>query len=242
MTEPSAPASRAFYLPRGDGTFEATQSTASPWDESLQHGGPPAGLLVRAVEQARPDPGMQLARITVDMLGGIPQGTVRVEAKVVRPGRRVEMTEARLWVDDRLSVTATAWRIRVDEGATSEHTDEPEVPALPDPAPQRFFAGVSPDWGYGCAIDWRFVTGGFNDLGPARVWSRLRIPSSTVRRPHPLNDCSWSAAPPTVCRASYPSQNGCSSPRRPRRPFNGHRPGTGCSSTHAPRSARMASA
>ena len=66
--------------------FESTAATASPWDTSLQHGGPPAALLARAVERVRPDPAMRIARLTVDMLGGIPQGTVRTEAEVLRPG------------------------------------------------------------------------------------------------------------------------------------------------------------
>lgn len=174
----------AFYLPDADGAddvFTSTAATASPWDESLQHGGPPAALLARAVERVWPDPGMRIARITVDMLGGIPQGTVRTEAEVVRPGKRVEMVAARLFVDDRLCVTATAWRIRADEGTTppevtGARTTPQPVPDLPGPQPAQYFDGVSPTWGYGRAIEWRFVTGGYNTLGPAAVWTRLRVP------------------------------------------------------------------
>lgn len=170
----------AFYLPRGESEFDSTSATASPWDESLQHGGPPAALLARAIEATRPDEEMPIARITVDMLGGIPQGRIRTEAEVVRPGKRVEMVTARLFVDERLSVSATAWRIRATPRSTEQHeTPSPTAP-LPDvPAEEQadaFFEGVSPDWGYGRAIDWRFVSGGYRQLGPAQVWTRLRIP------------------------------------------------------------------
>ncbi|MFY0406990.1 thioesterase family protein [Solicola sp. PLA-1-18] len=165
----------AFYLPTGEDTFESTAATASPWDESLQHGGPPAALLARAIERVRPDVSMPIARFTADMLGGIPQGTIRTEARIVRPGKRIELVEATLWVDDRPAVTATAWRIRATEGSTREHWRPATPPPVPDAATERFFDGVSPGWGYGRAIDWRFVSGGY-EPGPAQVWTRLRVP------------------------------------------------------------------
>lgn len=166
----------AFYLPIGDNTFESTEATSSPWDESLQHGGPPTALLARAIENLRTDASMPIARITADFLGGIPQGTIRTEARTVRPGKRIELVEASLWADDRLVVTATAWRIRTTSDSTRAHWRPHTVPPIPDEGPLAFFAGISPSWGYGRSTDWRFVEGGFNQLGPAKVWARMRIP------------------------------------------------------------------
>ncbi len=119
---------------------------------------------------------MPIARITVDMLGAIPQGIIRTEARVVRPGKRVELVEASLWANDRLAVSATAWRIRTGPGATADLWRPAEQPPVPEPAEIPFFPGVSPDWGYGNAVDWRFVKGSFTDLGPGLVWTRARIP------------------------------------------------------------------
>ncbi len=206
----------AFYLPTGDGDIlESTPATASPWDQSLQHGGPPAALLARAIESVRSDPALSIARFTADMLGGIPQGTMRIETRVVRPGRRVELIEASLWVGDLLAVKASAWLIRATRGSTHEHWHPAAtVPAIPTTSPEQFFEGVSPDWGYGRAIDWRFVSGGY-EPGPAMVWARLRVPlvagesASPVQRlltvadstnglsgPLPMNQ--WYFIPPTV--------------------------------------------
>jgi hypothetical protein len=168
--------SQAFYVPLGDGLFESTAATASPWDHALQHGGPPAALLARAIERSRPDESMPVARITLDMLAGIPQGRIRTETSIVRPGRRVEMVEARLWADDRLAVTATAWRIRTDPGSTTEHRTGDPVPAVPADAATTVFPFVDEDWGYGRAVEWRFLDGGYTEIGPARVWTRLRMP------------------------------------------------------------------
>ncbi len=166
----------AFYLPLEPDVFASTAATSSPWDERLQHGGPPAALLARAIERVRPDESMPIARITVDMLGGIPQGRIRTEARIVRPGKRVELIEASLWAEDRLAVTATAWRIRSDAGATAQFGVPDPPPPVGDRSATAFFAGVTSDWGYGRAIDWRFVDGGFDSHGPARVWTRVRIP------------------------------------------------------------------
>jgi hypothetical protein len=96
------------------------------------------------------------------------------------------MVEARLWADDRLAVTATAWRIRTEPGATAQHAATSAVPDLPPESPTTFFPGLSEDWGYGRAVDWRFLDGGYAELGPARVWTRLRIPLVAGEATSPL--------------------------------------------------------
>ncbi len=167
----------AFYLPRGDGEFDSTPATSSPWDLTAQHGGPPAALLGRAMENATSDPDLTFARVTIDMLGPIPQGRIRTEAGVVRAGRRVQLVQGQLYADDVLAVTATAWQIRRTEASTAEVGDQPaELPALPEHSASSFFVGVPDDWGYGNAVDWRFATGGFDAGGRAGVWTRARIP------------------------------------------------------------------
>lgn len=166
----------AFYLPVGENEFDSTAATMSPWDPAMQHGGPPAALLARAVERVRPDDAMPIGRITVDMLGPIPQGRIRTEATIVRPGKRIELVEGKLWAEGRLAVTATAWRIRATPGATADEAHTTEVSSLPDPQEQRYFPGVGDEWGYGRAVEWRFAEGTYGVIGPADVWTRLRIP------------------------------------------------------------------
>lgn len=184
MTTPASPAitdaaaadrPAAFFLPVGADEFDSTIATCSPWDDTMQHGGPPAALLARAVERIRPDPEMPIARLTVDMLGPIPQGRIRTEATILRPGKRIELAEAKLWANGKLVVTATAWRVRRTPGSTHQ-AGQVQVPPMPAEQPQRYFPGVGPDWGYGRAVEWRFVHGAYQDRGPASVWTRLRIP------------------------------------------------------------------
>jgi hypothetical protein len=45
---------------------------------------------------------------------------------------------------------------------------------LPETATSTYFESV-PRFGYGDALEWRFAEGSFVEMGPATVWSRLRV-------------------------------------------------------------------
>src|ERR1700684_4571429 len=94
-TGPDLPA--AYYLPLGDGRFQATEATMSPWDATAQHGGPPTALLAACLDDAFGRPAMRVARISVDFLGPVLRTALRVEARLVRPGKRVQLSEATMW-------------------------------------------------------------------------------------------------------------------------------------------------
>ena len=50
---------------------------------------------------------------------------------------------------------------------------------------ERFFDGLDPSWGYGPSIEWRFVAGGFHEVGDAQVWAAVRVP---LVREEPTSD------------------------------------------------------
>ena len=81
----------AFFVPLGGGRFAATPHTRGPWDPAHQHAGPPAALLGRALERCEPAEGMLLARLTFEILRPVPVGEVAVAARVIRPGRSVQL-------------------------------------------------------------------------------------------------------------------------------------------------------
>ncbi|MGY1747191.1 thioesterase family protein [Blastococcus sp. SYSU D00695] len=171
----------ALYLPDGDdpdgGAFLATALTIGPWDPGLQHAGPPAALLARAVERAGGVPGGRPVRLSFDVLGPVPVGPVRVATRVLRPGRRVELVEATLEAGGVPRMRVTAWRMRVREGSPVDvpapdlpHHTGPQAgrPELP-----RFF---SEEVAYHRALEWRFTSGSFNAPGPAAAWTRPLAP------------------------------------------------------------------
>jgi hypothetical protein len=173
----------AFFLPLGDDRWSATVHTTGPWDPRFQHGGPPAALLARAVEGCAPRDDVLVARLTVEILGPVPVGEVEVRARVLRPGRSVELVEAVLSAGGRDAARAAAWRVK--------RTEQPGVPSrdpAPPPRPEEALQMPAGGWvdGYLSAVDWRFAEGRFDVPGPATVWTRLRHPLVPGEEPSPL--------------------------------------------------------
>jgi hypothetical protein len=151
--------------------------TRGPWDPGAQHAGPPSALIARELERAT-EPGWQIGRVTYEILRPVPIAPLRVEVDVRRPGRSVELLGATLTdLDGEPLIVASAWRIA---------TQDTEMPlevstaseALPGPERGRVkeFFDTGQSVGYHSAMEYRFIAGGFTDLGPALVWLRSRHP------------------------------------------------------------------
>jgi hypothetical protein len=177
----------AFYERDGD-LFRATELTRGPWDPGAQHAGPPAALLAFAIEALPEAEGFQVGRITFEILRSVPIAPVRVQARVVRPGRRVQMLEAELSdVEGEVLMLARAWLIRTAAVAVPPEAIVAGTP-LPPPeqaAPGNFFP-TGQEHGYHSAMEVRFVSGDFVEPGPATVWLRMRQPLVAGNEPSPL--------------------------------------------------------
>src|SRR5690242_9692161 len=177
----------AFYEADGD-LFAATELTRGPWDPGAQHAGPPAALLGYAIERL-PDAGeFQVGRVTFEILRSVPIAPVRVEARVVRPGRRVQMLEAELSdAEGEVLMRARAWRIRTAEvEVPPEAMVATEPPAPPEQTAEANFFPTGQEHGYHTAMEVRFVSGDFVEPGPATVWLRMRRPLVAGEEPTPL--------------------------------------------------------
>lgn len=162
----------SFYEPLGDGRFAATTHTAGPWDPAFQHAGPPAALLGRALERCEPRDGFVFARLTFEILRPVPVAEVAVAARVIRPGRSVELLEGELTAGGQPVMTVRAWRVLAASAPTV--ADDAPLPPRPDAA-----TPLPPEldgFGYGKAVELRFAAGGWNQAGPATVWTRLGVP------------------------------------------------------------------
>lgn len=164
--------SPAFYEALGDGRYRATERTEGPWNPQLQHGGPPAALLARALEQCEPRADAFISRLTFELLGAVPLGENTVTAVVERPGRNVELLRAELSAGGRVAMRATAWRLT---GATTE-AGPAEDPTPPLPATESPAAPAIAHSGYLRSVEWRNAHGTWSDAGPAAVWARPRVP------------------------------------------------------------------
>lgn len=162
----------SFFLPVGDGRFSASSACEGPWNPELQHGGPPAALLLREMQRLPGPSPARVSRCTVEFLGPVPVGEVHVRAEVERDGRSVQLLAGELAAGGRPVLRARAWRLRLAAGPDVGSPDRPAPPA-----PQDGVEGVSLfDFGYGQALEWRTVGGSSARPGPATVWARPRIP------------------------------------------------------------------
>ena len=178
--------SDAFYSVLGPDRFRATELTRGPWDPGLQHAGPPAALLGRAVEGQGDRAELQVARVTFDIVRPLPIAELTVATRTLRGGRSVELVEATLRAGETEVMRATALRVRT---ADLELPDGlVPGPRLPGPAAGRTapFFPTGQDVGYHTAMEVRFVAGSFLELGPATAWMRMRHPLVPGEVPSPL--------------------------------------------------------
>ena len=173
----------AFYSRDGD-RYVPSELTRGPWDPDAQHAGPPAALLGRAVERCEPRDGMQVGRITLEILRPVPLGPLETACRVVRPGRSVELLEASLSGPDGEVMRATAWRLRPSDVELPAHPDG--GPPGPEQGTMQEFFPTGQEVGYHVAMDYLFVDGAFLETGPATVWMRLRVPLVEGEDPSPL--------------------------------------------------------
>jgi hypothetical protein len=175
----------AFYAPDGDRLLPS-ELTRGPWDLQAQHAGPPAALLGRAIERCPSSRDAQIGRITVEILRPVPLAPLVASARVVRPGRSVELLEASLAGPDGEVMRATAWRLSTDPVELGPRPRADAPPPGPEQGATRDFFRTGADVGYHTAMEYRFVEGAFLEPGPAVVWMRMRGPLVADEEPTPL--------------------------------------------------------
>jgi hypothetical protein len=125
------PNEEAFYVSESDGVFIPTRATVGPWDSSLQHGGPGAALLGRALESLGDRGDVRVAHFSLDFLGPLALRPMTVRAEIVRPGKRIELATATAEIDGRVALRASAWRIAVGADRSARVAIAETVSPLP---------------------------------------------------------------------------------------------------------------
>ena len=179
--------SDAFFEVLSVGRFLATELTRGPWDPGLQHAGPPAALLGRAVEGHGDRAGLRVARMTFEIMRPLPIAELAVATRTLRGGRSVELVEAALRAGEVELMRTTALRIRTAAGLELPKELVPG-PRLAGPEAGRVmpFFPTGQAVGYHTAMEVRFVAGSFREPGPATAWMRMRHPLVPGETPSPL--------------------------------------------------------
>ena len=178
----------AIYLPERPDRFVPTELARGPWDPDAQHGGAPAALIARAVENAASVVPMDVVRITYEFLRPVPLAPLELRTRVLRDGRRVQLVEASLQAEELEVARATALRIRSDAAPGPARDAEPPPdggPATSAPIHMPAFE-AGPTMFARDGMEVRFAQGAFADVGPAFAWFRLRVPLVAGEQPSPL--------------------------------------------------------
>ncbi|WP_019202937.1 thioesterase family protein [Tsukamurella sp. 1534] len=192
-------ADEAFFHPAGTveagghhyEVFDPTPSTASVWADTMQHGAPPAAIMVRAIEAHVPG-GARVSRVTVDLLGVVPITRSRVRAWVSRPGRTISQVSAEMACETapgeyRVVARAQAWVLASSDTSAIARDLSPVLPPAGEEqgAMPGFFSHLK-DQGFLAACDWRFVDRPEGGDGPRQCWIRARMPLVAGEEPSPL--------------------------------------------------------
>lgn len=174
------------YFTTADGRwFSPTDHTRGPWHRDACHAGPPAALMVRAMEALLPN--QQLARITVEIMRPIPMNGFAVQAEVRRPGRQVGLTEAEILDEDHVIARAFGLHVReLDFPVPTAPVPRPSLDdAVPGPFPIHTAAHDLPTiiGSMECRYDPRYSPG---EGGETLVWLRSTVPILADETPSPF--------------------------------------------------------
>jgi hypothetical protein len=173
----------SFFV-RVDDRYRATANTRGPWSGDHQHGGPPAALLGRAIEQHVGGLGSRVARMSVVFHRPLVIDVFRIAVETTREGKKVRTVRAQLFDEqDRAVATADATVIRtapIDAETTPATNDR-----LPEACPPYAFPFFVDRVGYHTAMECRLLHGKFGE-GKMGLWMRMRIPLLPGEPPSPL--------------------------------------------------------
>ncbi|WDF34655.1 thioesterase family protein [Arthrobacter agilis] len=158
----------SFYRDLGDGRFASTVHAQGAWNPREQHMAPISGLLTQCLLDHEPRAGMQLSRLSFDILGMIPEGEFEISTTVVRPGRTIELLEARMEAAGRTAIIARAWRLSTQDTVDVAAIEDPRIPGPDEAGPHEGMTA----WpgGFIRSLEVRVVPG--HRPGRGQVWIR----------------------------------------------------------------------
>jgi hypothetical protein len=188
-----------MHLPRDDVAlyvadgrrFIPTDRGQGPWSPGHLFGGVPAALFAQVLERTPTLVPMQVARLTVDLLRPVPMRPAEVTFRVVREGKRIQVLEASMVVEEIEVARASALRLRTIDLAD---LDLPGgiAPPPPEGFPIQDHQGPTTDGsrpGMADSVDYAYAEEIFD--GP--TWVRLRVPVLASEDTAPLARVAFAA-------------------------------------------------
>jgi hypothetical protein len=152
------------YFVASDMGFDPTGLSRNPWFADAVAGGPISALFGHIIEQADLEPGFEICRVTIDILGVVPRALLAPHIVPVRQGRQAQLHRIELFAGEKMVAQAHVLRAR--------HLDTPAFdPPHPHPAPEdvpedNFLIGAS----MAGAIKTRPIMGRVREPGRGVAW------------------------------------------------------------------------
>lgn len=129
------------YFVASDGGFDPTGLSRNPWFADAVAGGPVSALFGHVIEQAGFDPGFEICRVTIDILGVVPRAVLTPRLAPVRQGRQAQLHRIELFAGEKMVAQAHVLLARDME--TPEFPAPQPHPAPEDVAEDNFLIGAS---------------------------------------------------------------------------------------------------
>ncbi|MFF1875673.1 thioesterase family protein [Kitasatospora herbaricolor] len=159
----------AYFERVGPARFQPTPHAGGAWGDAEIHFSPLGGLIVHAIEQYVDEhhgDGLQLSRISFDILGFLAAEECEISVDTIRPGRTIRLIEATAVIAGRAAVRARAWYLAAFDTASVAGGSDDRLPP-PDGLPSVPLTSVWPG-GYVASVDVR-PTGPAHP-GRGKVW------------------------------------------------------------------------
>lgn len=101
----------SYYVRIGKNRFQPTSHTGGAWRTTEQHMAPAAGLLINELMRYEPREDMHYSRFAFEILGTIHFDEVEIKVETLRPGRTIELVQAEMFVQGRVCIRLSAWRL-----------------------------------------------------------------------------------------------------------------------------------
>lgn len=106
--------------------FHPTIHSQGVWNKDEQHMGAASGLITHELEKFMPRQNMRIARISFDIWGKINLADFSITTQLIRPGKTIELIEAKLQANNKTYINARAWRLaKIDTSTVAGIEDQP---------------------------------------------------------------------------------------------------------------------
>lgn len=155
------------YFTRRENGFDPTGLARNPWFDDAVAGGPISALFGHIIETAGFDPGFEICRVTIDILGVVPRSLLTPTIVPVRQGRQAQLYRIEMRAGDKMVAQA---HVLLARDLDTHVCPAPQLhPGPEDVAEDNFLIGAS----MAGAIKTRPIMGRVREPGRGVCWMRM---------------------------------------------------------------------